>query len=561
VRRNALRFEHFGPAHLRDEFDAGSKQVEYLAKYLAHPSLSARSMVIEGHYVDRHFLDDFARYYARSFNAPEPFCSRVHFFSLKKDEVSARLGEALESETPAAREAAAQKLRASYLGFAVRRPLPGARLGRTVLKTYPIQKRGRLRRHYTVIRPYRVNLIGVDLFIDGLAFQQQDGGAAVCASTALWSALQRVAPVAGHRTPTPSEVTAAADSPFPASHGLGDFGCATALANLGYAAELYRPENDPVRFRAKVVACLRSRLPVVLTIEQRGEEHAVTLTGFREPEEIVDVAAASGRSETFRTRSGSVSTFYVHDDNLGPHAHYELFDVVGETKKGNVTTLRLRRAKSDEQDDAEDTSPSAADAAPPASQASRELDDTIANADEDDPISWEEWLIDDPEWDLEWDVASALVPKPLKLRFDVDTLFENLIWLAENIETQLFEGRKVHYETRFDSGVDYRKSIVGRKLDRARLREFMEMLSLPRHIGVISVHDDASTECICDFLIDVSEHDRKKGIPAVLGIVAHGVPFFSSGRRNLVEFCDEFGGWLFITAPEPSPPVDAPAPP
>ena len=51
----------------------------YLCAYL--DALEVRSLVLESHYVDRHFLADFSAYYSRSFNAPPPFCKRLSLFT------------------------------------------------------------------------------------------------------------------------------------------------------------------------------------------------------------------------------------------------------------------------------------------------------------------------------------------------------------------------------------------------------------------------------------------------------------------------------------------------
>lgn len=304
-----------------------AKAALYLVDYLT--DLKATAVVVEPHYVDRHYLDDFANYYARSFRAPEPHCRRLHFFcGINASRVEQLLDEALSGEK--AFNTATSELNESYLGFVVRRPLDAAPLGRTVLRPYPPEGR----RHYEVVRPYRVHLQGLKLVVHGLAYQQQDGGAAVCASTALWSALQRVAHVAGHRTPTPFSITEAAKSPFPASHGLMEHQMAEAISSLGYTADRFVPAENRALFRAKLMACLDSRLPVVLGIVTKvktgaGETvvgHAVTVTGYAGPLAAGDVPTDFEGEPPLRMGSATVDTLYVHDDNLGFHAHFEISD-------------------------------------------------------------------------------------------------------------------------------------------------------------------------------------------------------------------------------------------
>ena len=78
-----------------------------------------------------------------------------------------------------------------YLGFMVIKPLPGSPIGRTVLRTFERDAPRGGRREFTAIRRYTVSLAGLSLSVRGLAFQQQDQGVSACATTALWSALQR----------------------------------------------------------------------------------------------------------------------------------------------------------------------------------------------------------------------------------------------------------------------------------------------------------------------------------------------------------------------------------
>lgn len=326
-----------------------SPSIEYLWSYLE--ALQAASVIVEEGYVDRHFLDDFASYYSRAFRVPEAHCKRFHFFRATADEIDGALDLALAADATKRADARAS-LSERYLGFVVGRPLVGAPVGRTVLATYPADDG---RRQYTTVRPYRAHLYGLDLDVQGLAYQQQDGGAAVCASTALWSALQQVARIAGHRTPTPWEITTASGSPFAASYGLDDRQMASALANLGYAADHFVPAENRLLFRAKLAAALESRLPVILLLskdETTGAGivrvgHAVAVTGFAvEPDaDAIDVPAAS--SPSLPMIAASVRTLYVHDDNLGSHAHYELFDWDDMRSASGDPALGLLRGRSD----------------------------------------------------------------------------------------------------------------------------------------------------------------------------------------------------------------------
>jgi hypothetical protein len=468
----------------------------YLGAYLEE--LGVTTVLEEDHYVDRHFVEDFAAYYARSFNAPEPYCGRLHFFKdVSLEALSAEIERAYRSDSD--RERVETSLRDSYAGFVVRRPLNGAKIGRTVLCTYDSDNS---RRHYTVVRPYKVNVAGLRFGVRGLAYQQQDRGAAVCASTALWSALQQVATLSGNRTPTPSDVTRAAASPFPASQGLSSSQMATALSALGYAADLLTPNGDLKLFRAKLVACLLSHLPVVLLLESSGGQtgHAITVTGFSEPRALVDVTVAP-RVPSFKMKAGSADVVYVHDDNLGSHAHYELFD-----SAASADELMIRRGRSNRP-----------------------------------PVPW--WNVD------ELSIVAALVPKPQKLRLPIDDLFLSILLLRRMIEQEL-PGLELHYSARFSTGVDYRDELLRANFNIADRREFHERLTLPRFVGVISVlHEDV---LLVDFALDVSEIAQEVLRPPVLALACPGVPLLSAAHANLKRVARHFDCPIITGPPDAS---------
>jgi hypothetical protein len=486
MRQNSLSILPFSQNLLRTEL-GDHYCVEYIIEYLQ--ALNSTSVVREGHYIDRHYLDDFVGYYAKSFHPPHPYTSRWHFFKTKsRDEIDYILSTAYEN--PKKLRSAQKALEELYLGFVVERPLKGAPIGRTVLKTYSISGR----RHYEVVRPYKVHLAGIELGVHGLAYQQQDQGAAVCASTALWVALQRVAYVAGKRTPTPSMITAAANSPFPACYGLSDLQMAAALSALGYTADLMIPEDNRPLFRAKLVACLDSQLPVILLLSQKQKTHtgttmaghAVTVTGYSEPPSVLEIPPRTAGMKSIGMKGASVQTLYVHDDNLGSHAHYELFDSAEKDCIGNPQQA-LRRGRSSGM-----------------------------------PSKY--WRPD------EWMIDGALIPKPDKMRLPIERLFSLLTWLRGIFE-QVLPGMEIHYQVFLSSGIGYRRELFEKDLDPGKRRTFHETLSLPRHIGVIRAYKEENP--IFDTLIDATEISSEPHVPPVLAFVADGLPKNSVGATNL----------------------------
>jgi hypothetical protein len=529
VHNGALVFADLTVVFLHQLFGPSAATL-YLQDYLSH--LRATVVLVETHYVDRHFLDDFTHYYARSFRPPTPWCARVHFFrthsAIGLKEI---FGRAYASVS--ALQEVESILNDVYLGFVVKRPLIGAPIGRTVLRTYPVEGR----RHYTVVRNYDVHVAGVTLSVKGLAYQQQDRGAAVCASTSLWSALQRVARVAGHRTPTPSAITRAAASPFPASDGLDESRMAASLSSLGYIADRFAPmENRPL-FRALVVSCLESQLPVILLIMRKqrtgaGEipvGHAVCVTGFSEPPATTDVPATQVGRAPIRMKGGAVEILYVHDDNLGSHAHYEIFDNADPTDLLNgFEKLMLRRGRS------------GAGSAPP--DPSVAVDPAAPAPIPPGPDNW--WPPD------EWAIFGALVPKPDKLRLPVKQLFYDVVELRLLVE-RMFVGFPFHYSPRFATGIEYKRSLFDATVDREDLPAFMQV-PLPRYIGVISTY--LANTLIFDIVLDVSEVERDPTRPPVIAIVAPGIAKNSPAWKVLSAVATALS-WPLITAPVGTTPI------
>ena len=204
---DAFRVVTFTPETLSEEVKHGTctdadvrqnRRVQYLKDYLL--AIGVRTIVTELEYVDADYLDDYANFYAKSFEAIPNRCRRLHFFT---DAIDAASLEAvmLGDASPAGMQTA-------YAGFMVARPLPTAIVGRTVLKTYPDDGG---RRHYSAVRDYSVNLFGIPLTLKSLAFQEQDTSLAACATVALWTSFQKAQDLFHTAALTPAAITRAAN--------------------------------------------------------------------------------------------------------------------------------------------------------------------------------------------------------------------------------------------------------------------------------------------------------------------------------------------------------------
>jgi hypothetical protein len=299
-------------------------QVRYLGSYLANEEAGARTIVIEHPYVDRHFLEEYANYYATTLCPPPTKATRLHFF---KSSISSRKFSALLKKAANGKFAlVCGDLSEHYLGFSVIRPLPDAPIGRTVLSTFNTAAS----RCYTLPpHPYRVHLCGLKLSVCGVPFQQQEQAVGACATTAVWSALAQVMRHDGGRAPTPFAVTEAAtrhllsDRVYPAASGLKNEQVLEAIRQFGYAPFHFDVKTPDLFFLA-VKCYLRSGIPVILKIhypDEGFEAHAVTVVGFRENDAVIDCQIEGIQSYCLQAKG--MSRLYIHDDRLGPYARAE----------------------------------------------------------------------------------------------------------------------------------------------------------------------------------------------------------------------------------------------
>lgn len=311
-----MKIHRFGREDPLAEFHL-HPQASYLRCYLS--DLKAAWVVEETRYFDRDYLEEYSVYYASVAAAGYPgVCRRLHFFG--EAFTTQALDEALGGGSKAL-----DALQATYLGFAVIRPLPHAPLGRTVVKWYPDEP-ARYGGNQRIVpaRDYGAHLAGLPLRVSGLAWQQQDGAVALCATTALWSMLHSSAFDDHHAIPTTTEVTRFAFRPvregghvFPALDGLDNRQILEAIARArlnpvlidGDATDGFSQES----FSTAVATLIRSGYPVLLSgvLQDRGG-HVVCLTGFR------------SRGGGSPHQDAGVEVFYVHDDNLGPNVREQL---------------------------------------------------------------------------------------------------------------------------------------------------------------------------------------------------------------------------------------------
>lgn len=303
------------------------RQLRYLVDYLKHPQLSAKSILSEAHYVDRDYMEDHGVFYSRSLQPYPNYCKRLHFFDLTLSQLKKQL-QLVASSSLAEAAKIQTALTNAYLGFVVVKPLLGAPIGRTVLKPLPPEKGDGHFRRFGSVRDYQVHLLGFSLKVSGLAFQQQDEGVSACATTAVWSALQKMRNFEDIRVATPAEITSLATRhvlPFGRampSEGLSIDQMCQAIQALGLAPSLYRIEAPEDLF-AYLHAAERSGFPSILVWDDHPSKpklrHAVAVAGVKI---LPGLDSAAGNLNDL---SSEISALYVHDDRIGPYLRTDVF--------------------------------------------------------------------------------------------------------------------------------------------------------------------------------------------------------------------------------------------
>lgn len=481
---NNVRVEPFSPDNFRRIVANASQgvpdtdacdQVNYLARYLGR--LGARTILVEEHYVDRHFREEYALYYSRCLIPPTNYCRRLHFIVEELDEagLSGRIVDALSN-----RAAVEKALTDKYLGYVVLRPIPEVPVGRTVLPALCDDPT----RQIFATSKVDVHLMGLKLQVTGTAFQQQDRAVGACATAAIWMAMSRAARLDGSRAPTPAFIAEAAtkiggvSGRYLPSRGLTLGQVTDAIRHCGFEAETVTPFPRPMDFVFTLHCYLRSGIPVVLVIGDDGAPvaHAVTVVGYRvgEPRDELETI--------FRPKSRRISQLYVHDDRLGPYARAEIA-VVDVPPSADGTT-----------------------------QGYATLEVTIWD-DSKPPEKQEKALR----------VVRAIVPVYPRLRLPPESLIEAAVQYEEGIQNAI--GYDAECETFFVRAGSYFEDIeqqvtAGAQLPGDRVARFFRDLALPRWACVVRWWDPRQNTPVADFLFDTTDVIRKMPNEALLGAVA-----------------------------------------
>jgi hypothetical protein len=206
------------------EFQGNKGPFETTLEELRADPWNAVTVIIESHYVDSDYQDEFSAFYCKAFKMYPSRCTRVHFFDCP-----------LPSEIPKD----VTPFQDNYIGFVVIRPTDLQRMGRTLLRP-PIKDENREFIHCKT--NFSAHLLGDRLTINAMPFVQQDTQVGACAQAALWTVARYMAQRFGHREYLPSEINHLAKAKsangraLPAEFGLTISQMLDALEGMGFFA-------------------------------------------------------------------------------------------------------------------------------------------------------------------------------------------------------------------------------------------------------------------------------------------------------------------------------------
>ena len=409
-----------------------STQTEYLFKYLSH--IKAGTIILEKQYIDRYYMEEYEHYYSSCFKKMTNYCQRLHFF---KEGISDDFFE----KYLAGNNSAKKQIMSDYLGYIVLRPLETIRVGRTVLKTYDDD----FKRDY-ITRKYEAHLAGLSLPIKSIAFQQQDRAVGVCATTAIWSSLQKISNDNGFHCPGPYEISQKAigytiplGRTYPQEAGLNSEQMCQAIVRTGFKPLIINCSSQKFnQFKTVLLGYFNSNIPPTMPLCHINFKtgNAITITGH---------SVKSGDclfDENLNINVRELEKIYIHDDRIGPYVS---------------TTLEERKFETSELERAQNNG---------------FCSDTAISI----KVDSEEWLVSDIIIPL-YHKIRLTIPDILKLSYPILCRFqEQDVRSKYVVDVKIVKGGKYLEEIR-----DNKKLLKKEKI------HFLKEVNLSRYVGIAEV--------------------------------------------------------------------------
>lgn len=305
-------------------------QAPNIEHFLLNRNRKCKSILVERDYIDRTFIDEYKEFYSTSFKPYKAACERLHFFTVKPRHLKKVLNEldlSLIGKSGIEYHQACREFSEKYyLGFMVVKRLPATRIGRTVIRHPKHDRNQHLQKGFPCTRIYTTHLLGLELSVCGLPFQQQDGGMSACASTALWASMSQYGEFERFNIPSPAALTK-----FASGHA-SEFGRLVPQSKRGLTvAQMCKAMeaasltplvqnftgSKPYQVRSYIYAAVRSGFAPILLLERPGEAHAVAVSGM----ELAGRPTSTPKVPVkLLEESTRLKGLYVNDDRIGPYA-------------------------------------------------------------------------------------------------------------------------------------------------------------------------------------------------------------------------------------------------
>lgn len=335
MKNGTERIQIVYPFNKSKNFLGNSKQGIYLYEYFS--KAEAKSFVLEEDYIDKDYLIDYSKFYARSFSIDKKYTRRLHFFSKLYCESD------FEQMLQKSNIDTINELNTSYLGFVVMKPINDSEdfplLGRTLIKPYYFNSNNNYQfenNHQVYLKgKYRVSLFGIPLIIESLPFQIQDTAVGACATVACWTAQHPLSDLFGVQKYSPFEVTemsvsipSVEERNFPNSTGLTLLQMKGFFNSIGLETEFIDVRNLKNKFHNylskddviadAVRAYTNMKLPIIAALRLEKKQQKGKNNKSKTEENLYDYHAVviSGYSK----KNGNLDALYIHDDQIGPYS-------------------------------------------------------------------------------------------------------------------------------------------------------------------------------------------------------------------------------------------------
>jgi hypothetical protein len=314
-------------------------QIQYLNNYIrgynTPPSNNDLVIIIEYNYIEKHYLQDYADYFARCLHEYPRKCSRIHVF--KNKHLFKSLNKAaFEKILQHADMKEIKILCSSYLGNIVIRPIPSTVLATVCLKPYSSLQKA------LITRNYDVSLYGINLNVETVAFQEQDRILSACSTSALWSLYNAHKCMNLNAIPSPNSITAEGlmsdNAKSLEGPGLSTAMICRSMYKNGFSPKSIFLEKDGPSYQSlkeHAYAYCSSNIPLILGVEVYHKKekdvlvevglHALTILGFG-LEENENNNNYETDSISIKLKSNKINKLFVHDDRIGPFAQLEFID-------------------------------------------------------------------------------------------------------------------------------------------------------------------------------------------------------------------------------------------